>query len=163
MSAEISAPAAERTDGRRSRPVDGRSVPDLLRELSSEGADLVRQEVALAKTEMSEKLDLFQRNMISMVVGGTFLLAALLFGLWAVNTGVTALLTLFVAVEVAVWLSPLILAIALAAIGWGMIQKGKQAISREGLTPQRTMDSLEDDKRWAQSKARELKEDVKHG
>lgn len=152
-------------DGRvRATPrADGRSVPDLLRELSSEGADLVRQEVALAKAEMQEKMVVFQRNLVSIAVGGALMLASLLTGLFFVNRGLTALLAQVMGVETAVWLSPLILTVVLAAAGWGMIQKGKNALGDEGLTPQKTKATLTEDKRWAQAKAREVKEDFKHG
>lgn len=142
---------------------DGRSVPDLVRELSHEGADLVRQEVALAKAEMNEKIDTFQRNLISIAVGGAFLIAALLYGLWAVNSGVTLVLDQFVAPETAIWLAPLILGAVLGLIGWGMIQSSKESIEREGLMPETTMKTLEDDTRWARSKASEIKREMKHG
>ena len=152
-----------RTDGRTAAVRDGRSVTELLRELSTEGADLVRQEVALAKAEMTEKRAIFQRNLVSIAMGGAFLLAALLTGLWAVNRGLTALLGQFMGLEIAVWLSPLILTVVLGAVGWGMIQKGKSTLSEEGLTPQKTKATLKEDKRWAQRKVREVKEDMKHG
>ena len=142
---------------------DGRSVPELVRELSHEGADLVRQEVALAKAEMNEKIDTFQRSMISIAVGGAFLIAALLYGLWAVNSGVTLVLAQFMAPEMAIWLAPLILGAVLALIGWGMIQASKESIKREGLTPQTTKETLRDDTRWARSKASEVKREMKHG
>ena len=140
-----------------------RSVPQLLKELSSEGAALMRQEVALAKAEMNEKVSVYQRNLVSILVGGVFLLAALLFAVWAVNTGVTALLAEVVGVEIAVWLSPLLIGLILAVVGWSMISKGQDAIRREGLTPHRTKRTLENDKRWAETKVREVKEDIKHG
>lgn len=154
------------TDGPTPSPAsrrDGRSVPELLRELSSEGADLVRQEIALAKTELNEKMAVFQRNLVSIAMGGGLMLAALLTGLFFVNRGLTALLAQVMGVEIAVWLSPLILTVVLAAVGWGMIQKGKNALADEGLTPHKTKTTLKEDKRWAQAKAREVKEDFKHG
>lgn len=141
----------------------GRTVPDLIRELSAEGADLVRQELALAKVEMSEKADLFQRNLVSIALGGAFLLAALLILLWAVNSGLTSLLAGFVALDVAVWLSPLILAVVLGLVGWGMISKGKKGIKREGLAPSRTTETIREDTRWVRRKVRALKEEVDNG
>lgn len=144
-------------------PIDSRSVSDLLRELSGEGAELVRQEVALVKAEMSEKLDLFKSEVISMAVGGAFLLAALLFFLWAVNSGLTALLVQFMAVEVAIWLSPLILAGILALAGMSMTKSAAGEMKREGITPSTTKRTLEADKRWAQDKARQVKEEMNHG
>jgi hypothetical protein len=142
---------------------DGRSVPDLVRELSHEGADLVRHEVALAKAEMTEKLDTFQRNLGTIAVGSAFLVAALLYGLWAVNSGVTLLLAQFMDAQTAVWLAPLILAAALGLIGWGMIAAAKSSIRREGVTPHATKETLEEDARWARSKARDVKREMKHG
>lgn len=148
-------------DGARQVLWDGRSVPDLLRELSGEVADLARLEVELAKTEMSEKLEVFQRGMIATVVGGTFMLAALLALLWAVNLALTALLAQFVSLDIAVWLSPLILAAVLAPIGWAMMKGGTRSMKREGVTPSMTRETLEEDRRWAGEKAREIKQEMK--
>src|SRR5690606_16190095 len=144
-------------------PQNGRTMTGLLRELSIESGTLVRQEIALAKAEMREKMDVFQQSMVSMGIGGVLLLAALLTGLWAVNMGLTALLTQVMGVEIAVWLSPLILTVALAAIGWGMIKGGKEKMAQEGIAPRRTASTLEEDKRWAQSKLHEVKEEITHG
>ena len=146
---------------------DGRSVPALFRELSGEVADLARLEVELAKAEMNEKLDHFQRNMVKVTIGGMVMLGALLILTWAVNLALTALLAQWVAVEIAVWLSPLILASVLAIVGWSMLQGGRRAMRREGLAPRQTRETLEEDRRWAEDKARqieqEMKEDLRHG
>lgn len=150
-------------DGRRVTRANGRSIPDLLRELSGEGADLVRQEVALAKAEMNQKLEVFQKSAVSMAVGGGLLLAALLTALWAVNAGLTALFAQFMEPEIAVWASPLVLAIVLAAIGWGLVASGRRRMSEEGVTPKKTKASLESDRQWAARKVREVKEDIQHG
>lgn len=145
------------------RPGADRSVPTLIRELADEGSSLARNEIALAKAEMREKLQVYQRAAGSMAVGGAFMLAALLTLLWAVNRGLTTLLAAFVSIDVAVWLSPLILTVVLAGIGLSMIGGGKRKMEEEGLQPRKTMDSLQEDKRWAQNKAREMKEEVGHG
>lgn len=142
---------------------DGRSVADLLRELSSETVHLVRQELELAKAEMREKFHVYQRSMMTMGAGAVLLLAALLTGLWAVNTGLTALLAQSMDLGIAVWLSPLILTVVLGAMGWGMIGGAKKRMKEEGLVPQQTTTALRDDKRWAKRKAHEIKEDITHG
>lgn len=142
---------------------DGRSTADLLRALSSEGSELVRQELALARAELNEKLDLFQSRLTSMAVGGALLLAALLFFLWAVNSGLTALLAQVVSLEIAVWLSPLLLAGVLALVGRGMMSSAARDMKKEGVTPSRTKKTLEADTRWARNKAREMKEEMAHG
>jgi hypothetical protein len=142
---------------------DGRSVADLLRDLSTETVSLVRQELELAKAEMREKLDVYQRSMMTMGVGAVALLAALLTGLWAVNTGLTALLAQSMDLEIAVWLSPLILTVVLGAMGWGMIGGGRKRMREEGLVPRQTTTAWGDDKRWAQRKAHDIKEEITHG
>ena len=146
---------------------DGRSATYLLRELSSEAADLARLELELAKTEIVEKVDVFQRGMKSMIIGGALVLAALLTFLWAANLALTALLAQVVAVDVAVWLSPLLLAVLLGAVGWAMLQGGRDRVSEEGIAPQRTRESLREDREFAKRKAqdvkRELQEERHHG
>lgn len=139
------------------------SLPGLIRELADDGAELVRQEVALVRAEMREKLNTFTSAAGTMAAGGALLLAALLTLLWAVNRGMTALLAQFVAVDVAIWLSPLILTVLLGAIGWSMVQGGRRTMKNEGITPHQTKASLEENTSWARSRAREMKAEVKHG
>jgi len=142
---------------------DGRSVADLLRDLSTEMVSLVRQEFELARAEMRDKLDVYQRSTIALGGGAALLLAALLTGLWALNTGLTALLAQSMDLGVAVWLSPLILTVVLGAMGWGMIRGAMNRMKEEGLVPRQTTTALRDDKRWAQDKAHEIKEEITHG
>jgi len=142
---------------------DGRSVADLLRDLSSETVSLVRQELELARAELRDKLDVYQRSTIALGGGAALLLAALLTGLWALNTGLTALLAQSMDLDVAVWLSPLILTVVLGAMGWGMIRGAMNRMKEEGLVPRQTATTLRDDKRWAQEKAHEIKEEITHG
>jgi hypothetical protein len=151
------APAYPHTNG------DGRSMADLFRQLSTDSGNLVRQEVELAKAEMREKLGVYQRSMVSIGIGSALLLAALLTGLWALNTGLTALLAQVMDLEIAVWLSPLILTVALAAIGWGMVRGGRERMAAEGLVPRRTTTALREDKRWAREKVHVFKEELTHG
>lgn len=129
-----------------------RSIVGLLRELTAEGRELLSLEVELAKTEMSEKVSVYERNAVGMAAGAGVLLAALLMGAWTVNAALTALLDTFMALEIAVWLAPLILTVALGAIGWSLVSKGLTAMRNEGMKPTRTIDSLKADKRWAERK-----------
>jgi hypothetical protein len=142
---------------------NGRSVADLLRDLSTETVSLVRQELELARAEMRDKLDVYQRSTIALGGGAALLLAALMTGLWALNTGLTALLAQSMDLDVAVWLSPAILTVVLGAMGWGMIRGAMSRMKDEGLVPRQTTAALRDDKRWAQEKAHEIKEEITHG
>lgn len=133
---------------------ESRSLGDLFRELSQEGRTLVRQEVDLAKTELAEKASVYTRNAASIAAGGALLLVALMAVGTAVTYGLIVLFDQFLPFEVAVWLGPLVLGAVLGLVGWSMIRKAKEAMAREGLTPQRTLDTLREDKDWLKSKVR---------
>lgn len=140
-----------------------RSVAGLLRELSADGAALMRQEVALAKAELNRKVDILQRNLLGMAGGVALLLAALLTALWTANRGLTVLLAEVMSGEVAIWLSPLILSVALAITGWSMLSSSKDRLADEGLTPHRTQQSMKANTQWAQDKAHEVKQEMSSG
>lgn len=129
-----------------------RSIGSLLRELSSEASTLVRQEVELAKTEVSEKIGVFQRNLVSMAIGGAVLVAAIVVLVNAIGNGLIALFEGWVGLETAVWLAPLLLALVLGLVGWSLVKKATSAMKEEGVTPHRTAETLRDDKRWVERK-----------
>lgn len=133
---------------------DTRSLGELFRELSLEGRTLVRQEVDLAKTELQEKASVFARNAASMAVGGALLLVALMAVGTAVIYGLIVLFDLFLPFEIAVWLGPLAFGAVVGLVGMSMIKKGKERMASEGLVPQRTLDTLREDKDWLKSKVR---------
>ena len=150
-----------RTERTRYEPVEGasaaqdsRSIGELIKELAQEGRTLVRDEIALARTEVSEKVGVFRRNLASIAIGGALLLAAVLLIVEAVNRGLTVLLEGWLGLETAVWLAPIVLGLLIGLIGWSMLQKGMDTIRREGVAPHKTVESLRDDKRWAERKVK---------
>lgn len=145
---------APRTDVARSDAAirDDRSVGDLLKDFTHDASNLIRQEVNLAKAEMSEKISIFQKNIASIAIGAALLLAATLLVIAAINRGLTALFTAWFGWDIAVWLAPLVLALFFGLIGFGLIGSGKSSIRREGITPHQTADTLQDDKRWVQGR-----------
>ena len=128
------------------------SIVGLLRELTRDGRELMSLEMELAKTEVREKVDVYQRSSLALGIGGGLLLAALLLGAWTANMALTALLSTIMAVEIAVWLAPLLLTITLGAIGWSRVQNGLEAMRHEGLKPTKTIETLKEGKRWAERK-----------
>lgn len=134
---------------------DDRSLGDLIRELGSESSRLVQQEVSLAKAEMREKVNVYERNAARIAIGGALLLGAVLVLVIAVNRALTALLHQFMAIELAVWVAPLILAVVFGLIGWSMVRGGQRAIKEEGVMPQQTMETLRQEKDWVKREVRE--------
>lgn len=132
---------------------DTHPLADLLRELREEAAIFCREEIALAKSELSEKANRLTRNAIFCGIGAGFAFA----GLIVLLMGLSYLLTyLYVewGMEVAVagWLGPTSLGFIVALIGWALINKARHAIAREQIAPKQTIQSLRETKDWAQNK-----------
>ena len=121
---------------------DNLSLGELFAELSKETTTLVRQEVNLAKTEVTQKASRVGKDVGFMAAGGLIayagflsLLAALIFGL--------------VALGLPAWLAALIVGLVVAAVGYFLIQKGRDALKRDNLAPQQTIETLKEDAEWA--------------
>ena len=54
--------------------------------------------------------------------------------------------------EVAVWLAPLVVGGILAAVGYSLIQKALATLKQESITPQKTTQSLQENKEWLKEK-----------
>jgi hypothetical protein len=119
-----------------------RSIGELFGQLTEDLSLLMRQEVALAKAEMSAKVSRATGDLVAVGAGG---LVALLGGL----AFVAAIILGLVAVGVAPWLSALIVGAVLGVAGWVMLQRGLKDLKRVDPTPQRTVETLKDDVQWA--------------
>jgi uncharacterized membrane protein len=120
-----------------------RSIGELFGQLSQDMTLLVRQEVQLARTEMSDKLSRFTTNLVSVMSGG---FVAYLGGLALVAALILAIRDL---ANISLALSALIAGAVLAIIGYVMLQKGVKELKRVDLAPRRTVETLKDDVQWA--------------
>lgn len=127
---------------------DARSLVDLIKELRDESTTLVRQEIALAKAEMSEKASKAARNAAFIAMGGVVTGIAAVFLAAAATVGIY--LGLVYGLELshanAGWIAPLITALVLGAVGIAHILKGKQGLQESMTAPDRTIDSLKRDR-----------------
>jgi hypothetical protein len=131
---------------------EDRSIGQLLKELTQESSTLLKQEVNLAKTEMSEKASRIGANLGEVAVGGAVALLGAIALLLAAVYGLTSILNNFMNQEVAVWLAPLIVGGILAAVGYSLIKKALATLKQESITPQRTTQSLQENKEWLKEK-----------
>jgi hypothetical protein len=129
-----------------------RSIVQLLRELTTETRNLLKQEVDLAKTEMTEKASRVGTNLGALAVGGAVVFLGALALLAAVVYGLTSILSQLISIGIAVWLAPLIVGGALAGIGWSMVKKSLGTLKHESLAPQKTTQSLQENKAWLKEK-----------
>lgn len=120
---------------------DDRSLGDLFAELSRETSLLVRKEVELATTEMSSKLKIAGTQSGIVAAGGALVHAGLLVLLAAIVLGLAEL-------GVAAWLSALIVAIAVMAVGYVLANGALTRLRRTSYTPTQTMESLKETTSW---------------
>lgn len=129
------------------------SFADLIRDLRDEAIVLVRQQVELAKTEMSEKASRTARNAVSLVVGGLVAYTGLLFLLQSLNWGGRELLQMWgLSESITLWLMPLILGVVVGLIGYGLIRKSIKTLKHTGIAPEKTVHSIKEDRQWLSKK-----------
>lgn len=129
------------------------SIPGLLRELRDETSHLLRQEIALARTEFKANISSLGHNAVQIAIGGFVAYAGiivLLIGLGHLLGAV--LIRAGLSEDLAQWFAPVVLGGIVAAIGWMMLSKAKQALSATSLKPRETIESLKTSKEWAQQK-----------
>ncbi len=119
---------------------DERSIGDLFSELAGETSTLIRQEVSLAQTELTEKAASVGKNVGFLVVGGAIGYAALLAVLAAVIIGL--------ATWIPAWVSALIVGAVVGIIGFVMISSALAALKKAELAPRETVKSLKEDAQW---------------
>jgi xanthine/uracil permease len=118
-----------------------RSLGELFGDLTRELTTLVRQEIALATTEMSQKASTVGKNVAYLAVGGLVAYA----GLLAIIAAVILALGNFIPL----WLSALVVGLVVAGIGYMLVQQGMTALKQADLTPRQTVETLKEDAEWA--------------
>jgi len=124
-----------------------RSLPDLLSDLTTQMTTLVRQEVELARTEMTGKVSRAGRGAAMVGAGGAVAYA----GFLVLAAAVVALL---VEMGLDLWIAALIVGIVLAAVGGLLAYQGQNTIKRTSLAPERTVQTLKDDAEWVRGQTR---------
>ena len=116
-----------------------RSIGELFGQLTQDMTLLVRQEVQLARTEMTEKLSRLTTNLISVGAGG---FVAYLGGLALMAALILALRDL---ANISLAWSALIVGGILAVVGYVMLQRGMKELKGAELAPRRTVENIKDD------------------
>jgi hypothetical protein len=124
------------------------SVPELMRQLSDQTATLVRQELELAKAEMTEKGK-------RVGIGAGMFGAAGVFGLYALGA-LTAAVILALSLAMTGWLAALIVTAIYGAVAGGLALSGKSEVQR-GVppVPQQTVETVREDVEVAKQRVQE--------
>jgi len=126
---------------------DDRSIGDLFADLTRDMTTLVRQEVALATTEMSQKASMVGRDIGFLAIGGAVAYAGFLALVAALIIGLGQL-------GIPWWLSALLVGLVVAAAGYFLIQRGLDALKRVNLAPRQTIETIKEDVEWAKQQTR---------
>jgi tetrahydromethanopterin S-methyltransferase subunit G len=118
------------------------SLGELFADLSRETSTLVRKEVELAKTELTQRAARIGKDIGFMAIGGALAYAGLFFIL---ATVAIVLITL----GVPPWLSVLLVGLVAIGAGYFLIQKGRSALKKDNLAPSQTIETLKEDAEWA--------------
>jgi len=116
-----------------------RSIGELFGQLTQDMTLLVRQEVQLARTEMTEKLSRLTSNLISVGAGG---FVAYLGGLALMAALILAISDL---ANISLAWSATIVGAILAIVGYVMMQKGLKELKSTELAPRRSVENIKDD------------------
>lgn len=117
---------------------DQRSLGELLGELSRETTTLVREELNLAKLELSEKAKQVGKDVGFLVVGGAVCYAGFL-------TLLGAAVFLLAQAGMPLWASALLVGVVVAGAGGFLVWKGIAHLKQTDLTPRASIEALKGD------------------
>lgn len=118
-----------------------RSLIDLFRELSQQAYTLIRQEVALAKTEVSERAS-------AMMTDAIWIGAGVLLIHMALGTAVAAIVLAFGAAGMPLPTAAALVAVVLIVIGGLVVQSRVAAIRRRPTVPTRVVEEIKETGQW---------------
>ena len=123
------------------------SIGQLLRQLMHEGAALVTNEVALAKSEARDTMEQTRKGAMAVSAGGLVAFSGFVILLLAAVYGLSTVM--------APWAAALVVGAVVTAIGAVMVSAGKRKFSAEALRPHHTMNSLHKDREAIRRKSHE--------
>ena len=126
---------------------DERSLGELFGDLARDMGTLVSQELALARTELTDKAARVGKEVAMLAVGGLVAYA----GLLAI---VAAVIVLIADRGVPLWVSALVVGLVVAGVGYLLVQRGISALRRQDFAPRQTIQSLKEDTQWAKEQIR---------
>jgi hypothetical protein len=127
-----------------------RSIAELFSKLSNETSTLIRQEMALARAELTEKGK--EAGKGAGLFGGAG--AVGLLGAGALTAGIILLLDL----AIAAWLAAIIVGLIYVAVAAVLGLKGRDRIqAATPPVPEQTVDTVKEDVEWAKTRAQSAK------
>jgi putative superfamily III holin-X len=121
-----------------------RPIGDLVKQLAGQTSTLVRQEIDLAKAEMSEKASIAGKG--AGLIGGAAVVGLLAAG------ALTAFLILLLSEAMDAWLAALIVTVVMAAVAAALGLAGRNRIrAATPPVPEQTVETVKEDVEWAKN------------
>ncbi len=117
-----------------------RSLGVLFSELASDTGTLIRQEVALAQVELTQKATKVGKNVGYLVVGGAVAYAALLALLTALIIGLGTM--------IGYGFSALLVGVIVAVAAGILIMSALNALKNTDVAPRQTIETIKEDAKW---------------
>jgi uncharacterized membrane protein YqjE len=117
------------------------SIGTLLSDLANETSLLLRQEIALAKVELTEKATVIGRNVGFLVLGGAVAYAALL--------ALLAAVIILLANYMPWWAAAAAIGVIVGIVASVLISKALATLRKTNLAPRQTVETLKEDAQWA--------------
>ena len=117
-----------------------RSLGDLFSELASDTGTLIRQEVALAQVELTQKATKVGKNVGYLVIGGAVAYAALLALLTALIIGLGTM--------IGYGFSALLVGVIVAVAAGILIMSALNALKNTNVAPRQTIETIKEDAKW---------------
>lgn len=128
-------------------PAREKSLGELFGDLTRDTATLVRQEVALARTELSEKATKIGKDVGTIAAGGAVAYAGLIVLLIGFAAGL-------VAAGMAAWAAYVLVGLIVLAVGAFIAWQGCTALKNVDPMPRETVETLKEDARWVKEQAK---------
>jgi hypothetical protein len=122
------------------------SLGELFSSLARDTGTLVRQEVELARVEMTRKATTAAKQGTYIGIGG----AVAYVGLIVLAFALVYLLAEFIPL----WAAAVIVAVVFAGIGYALIQKGLTTLRNTSMKPEETIETLKEDAAWVKDQVK---------
>jgi hypothetical protein len=121
------------------------SLGELFSGLAAQTGKLIRQEAALAKSELTDKASAAGKD-IGFVAAGAFV------G-YAAMLAITAAVIIMLGYVIPIWASALLVGAVLGITAYFMVTSGLSHLKSANWTPQETIDSIKEDAQWLKKQA----------
>ncbi len=129
------------------------SLGELFRQLAQDSATLIRQEMALAKTELTRSTGQAAARATGVAIGAVTAILGVLVLIACLVVGVGSVIGNY-------WLSALIVGLLLLIVGGVLASSNLKKLRRIDYRPDLTLATLKEDKRWAQAEVQQVKRDL---